>query len=209
MTDRPLSLAYADPPYPGCAHLYPENAEVDHAELIGRLVLFDGWALSTNETALQSLLPLCPPGVRILAWCKPNAVPYYAHPSLTWEPVILSPARKRPTGLRVASHLVAPVDAGFLGPPNSPFPGRKPRAFCLWLFHALGARAGDTFSDLYPGTGNATDAWRTFQLQPELPPATATGRAQTRVRIVASRLAEAGQLVINHDTSPIHNAKEA
>jgi hypothetical protein len=29
-SNRPMRLAYADPPYPGKAHLYPENSEVDH-----------------------------------------------------------------------------------------------------------------------------------------------------------------------------------
>ena len=31
-------VAYADPPYIGRASYYPEKTEVDHAELIGRLV---------------------------------------------------------------------------------------------------------------------------------------------------------------------------
>jgi hypothetical protein len=56
-----VRLAYADPPYPGKAHLYPENTEVDHVELVGRLSEYDGWALSTDETNLCYVLGLCPP----------------------------------------------------------------------------------------------------------------------------------------------------
>ena len=42
-----MRIAYADPPYPGCAHLYeghPDYAgEVDHADLCRRLETeFDG-----------------------------------------------------------------------------------------------------------------------------------------------------------------------
>jgi len=46
-----VRVAYADPPYPGCAHLYKDHpdyaGEVDHAELIDRMEreFPDGWAL--------------------------------------------------------------------------------------------------------------------------------------------------------------------
>lgn len=69
-----MRLAYADPPYPGRAHLYeghPDYAgEVDHEALIEHLngwKRYDGWALSTSAAALRELLPLCPPDVRVLA----------------------------------------------------------------------------------------------------------------------------------------------
>jgi len=46
-----MKIAYADPPYIGCAHLYPENREVDHAELIERLQSdYDGWILEAAAT---------------------------------------------------------------------------------------------------------------------------------------------------------------
>ena len=36
-----MRIAYADPPYPGCAHLYADHpdyaGEVDHADLLARL----------------------------------------------------------------------------------------------------------------------------------------------------------------------------
>lgn len=44
------TFAYADPPYPGMANLYPERTEVDHPALIADLVArFDGWALWLGE----------------------------------------------------------------------------------------------------------------------------------------------------------------
>lgn len=65
----PLRLAYADPPYPGNAWLYRGHrdyaGEVDHGELLARLVGYDGWALSTSAAALPAVLALCPPGVRV------------------------------------------------------------------------------------------------------------------------------------------------
>ena len=54
-------VAYADPPYPGCAHLYRGHAdyagEVDHKELIDRLEAeYDGWILHTSSVALGHVL---------------------------------------------------------------------------------------------------------------------------------------------------------
>src|SRR5690348_8177964 len=63
-TSGQLRIAYADPPYPGCAHLYKDhpdyNGEVDHEALITELVGYDGWALSTSSQALQQILFFCP-----------------------------------------------------------------------------------------------------------------------------------------------------
>lgn len=48
-----MRIAYADPPYPGCAHLYkghPDYAgEVDHMELARVLSHYDGWILHTSS----------------------------------------------------------------------------------------------------------------------------------------------------------------
>jgi len=38
-------------------------------------------------------------------------------------------------------------------------PGRKPIAFCAWLFDCLGMVPGDTLDDLFPGTGIVARAW--------------------------------------------------
>jgi len=51
-TQRAMRLAYADPPYPGLAHYYPEKREADHPQLVSRLAAYDGWALSTSHKAL-------------------------------------------------------------------------------------------------------------------------------------------------------------
>jgi hypothetical protein len=95
-----IRLAYADPPYPGKSARYyrdhPDYAgEVNHAELIERLVEFDGWALSTSASALPDILALCPAGVRVAAWVRggrgePDG------PLNIWEPVIYFGGRARP-----------------------------------------------------------------------------------------------------------------
>lgn len=57
---EPLSLAYADPPYPGTARRYYGKekdfaGEVDHRALVRKLARFDGWALSTSAKALREV----------------------------------------------------------------------------------------------------------------------------------------------------------
>ena len=161
-TDTPKRLAYADPPYPGCAHLYPEKQEVDHAQLIDRLERdFDGWALSTNENAIGYVLSLCPPKVRVLAWCKSNAPPFYSNPIPSWEPVILKAARVgRPT---IRSYLVSEAPTGHRR--RGAIPGHKPSVFCEWLIRCLGAERYDTLTDLFPGTGVMGETWERWQRQ--------------------------------------------
>ena len=160
-----MRLAYADPPYPGCAHLYPEKTEVDHEALVARLCEYDGWALSTNENALQYVLGLCPPRVRVLAWCKSNAPPFFQHPFPSWEPVVCVPVRATPAEIRVASHIVTHKPGGFIDETPAAFPGVKPAAFCEWVIRCLGAAPADTLDDLFPGTGSMQRAWETFTRQ--------------------------------------------
>lgn len=161
--DRPLRLAYADPPYPGLSRKYygthPDYAgEVDHAELIGRLTRsYDGWALSTSAKAIRDILPLCPPEARVCAWVKPGGAPpatYGLHN--VWEPVVVLQARRVQPGVRDA-FVCHPARLG-----GSDLIGRKPITFCGWLFEALGAAADDSFDDLFPGSGNVGAAWREF-----------------------------------------------
>lgn len=161
-----MRVAYADPPYPGCAGRYPEKAEVDHAALIARLVdeYPDGWALSTHAPALRQLLPLCPEDVRVLSWVKPFAV---FKPNVgvayAWEPVIFRGGRKRtrkqPT-VRDWMSVGITLRRGLVG--------AKPDAFCYWLFEVFNLRPGDLLADLYPGTGAVTRAWYRWQAQMEL-----------------------------------------
>jgi hypothetical protein len=160
-----LRLAYADPPYPSNASLYRDHpdygGEVDHRELLARLAAYDGWALSTSAAALPSVLTLCPPGVRVASWYRgPRAVPSW-QPVSAWEPVIYLPGRPvdPADGLRTDAlvHGIAPMTT---------LPGRvvgtKPAVFCRWVFELLGAAAGDSLNDLFPGSGAVGRAWAVF-----------------------------------------------
>lgn len=186
MTDKALSVAYADPPYPGRAHLYKDHpdyaGEVDHHELLERLRGYDGWALSTNAASLRWILPLCPPQHRILAWVKHTV-------TVSWEPVIVVSARKPDRSLR--DWIQAEPDSyQWRAKPDSYVIGQKPEAFCMWLFAWLGAQPGDRLDDLFPGSGNVGSAWGKWCAQPSLPlgrSLAAERRAERRSRVRAER----------------------
>lgn len=165
MDDEPGVFAYADPPYPGLARRYYGGeadfaGEVDHRELIARLEAggYRGWALSTAARSLRAVLPLCPPEAHVCPWLKPGGIPkatrglHYA-----WEPLIVVGGRQRPPGRR--DWLRAHPARGGLGLERGDLPGRKPLAFCAFLFDALGMQRGDELVDLFPGTGVVTHAW--------------------------------------------------
>lgn len=164
---RPMVFAYADPPYPGLSSKYYRDepsflGEVDHAALIASLEAFGyaGWALSTGAYALRELLPLCPPGARVCAWVKPIGVSsktFGLHN--TWEPLVVVGGRRRQPGLRdwLRAH---PARGG------GELPGRKPIAFCAWLFDCLGMLPGDELVDLFPGTGIVSRAWAELSAGP-------------------------------------------
>lgn len=156
-----MRLAYADPPYPGRAHLYVDHpdyaGEVDHVALIRQLREYDGWALSTSAEALVDLLPHCPPDHRVLAWVKHTV-------TVSWEPVIVVSAR-RPEGVRDWIR-VEPDNYQWRPKPDGYVIGQKPKSFCTWVFAWLGAEPGDEFDDVFPGSGNVTAAWAEWQLQP-------------------------------------------
>jgi hypothetical protein len=161
----PLRLAYADPPYPGNAHLYrghPDYAgEVDHATLIARLAAYDGWALSTSAAALPSVLALCPPDVRIAAWHRGPRVASSWQPLAAWEPVIYIPGRPvDPIRGARSDSLVHGVAA--MTTLSGRVVGTKPAAVCRWIFDLLGAAPGDTLDDLFPGSGAVTRAWAVY-----------------------------------------------
>jgi hypothetical protein len=156
-----MRMAYADPPYPGLARRYYEQedsyaGEVDHAELVASLTAgdYDGWALSTSASALRDVLPLCPEGARVCAWVKPIGVSSAtAGMHSTWEPVIVVPGRRLPPGFRDWLRAMPARGGGELM-------GRKPLAFCAWLFRLLGLQPGDELVDLFPGTGVVGRSWR-------------------------------------------------
>jgi hypothetical protein len=168
---RALRLAYADPPYPGKAWIYRDHpdyaGEVDHAGLIRRLCMYDGWALSTSAAALPAVLALCPPGVRVAAWHRGERPAVSRWPLNAWEPVIYSGGRPADPS-RVDQALQSRrVDSLVYGvSPLTTLPARvtgtKPAAFCRWIFDLLGAAPGDTLDDLFPGSGVVTRAWAIY-----------------------------------------------
>ena len=156
--DRPLKLAYADPPYLGCAKLYPEHPDAaiwddaaEHARLMAELERdYDGWAYSLSSATLQTLLPLAPPGVRVAAWVKPFAAyKRNVRCAYTWEPVIFRPGRDRSAdGAPVTRDHLSQVITLRRG-----LTGAKPEQFCRWILALLGWLPGDTLNDVFPGTG--------------------------------------------------------
>lgn len=66
--------------------------------------------------------------------------------------------------------------------------GRKPLAFCVWLFELLGAQPGDELVDLYPGSGQVGHAWTAFASSEYSSDmslrATRRGRRRTNVSLV-------------------------
>ena len=157
---EPMRFAYADPPYPGLARKYygdqpTYGGEVDHAALVASLAGggYAGWALSTSAKALRDVLPLCPTVARVCPWVKPiGAAPatYGAHN--TWEPLVVVRGRALRPGFR--DWLLAQPARG-----GGDLPGRKPLAFCAFLFQQLGMLPGDELVDLFPGTGVVARAW--------------------------------------------------
>lgn len=165
-------FAYADPPYLGCSHLYPEHPEAskyDDPEAHGELMewmdasgMYDGWALSLTSVSLPEILPLAPDGVRVGAWVKGwcswkpgNRVAY------AWEPVIWKShvtRKERPYTTR--DWVQCNVTTG------RTTKGAKPDPFCAWLFDLLGMLPGDKLDDLFPGSGAVSDAWERWTLQP-------------------------------------------
>lgn len=150
-----MNFAYADPPYIGQARKHysadPRCAEVDHAELIQRLVsdFPDGWALSLSSPSLKQIIALCPDDVRVMAWVKPFcAFKANVNPAYAWEPVIVRGGRKRTREQATTRDWLAESITLRKG-----LTGAKPKEFCYWIFDVLNVQPGDTLDDLFPGTG--------------------------------------------------------
>ena len=175
-TTRPIKVAYADPPYIGCAKLYKDHpdydGEVDHKQLIERLCdeYPDGWALSCHTPSLKTLLPMCPEDVRVMAWVKPFcSFKPGVNPAYAWEPVLVRGgrkwARKEPDGTfnpTVRDWVSCSITL------KKGLTGVKPEEVCHWLFKVLNLREGDTMDDLFPGSGAVTRAWDSFIQQTDL-----------------------------------------
>lgn len=172
---EPGRFIYADPPYPGHAWRYRNQAsfggEVDHAALIRSLVdqRPTGWALSTSSAALREVLPLCPVGAKVCAWVKPNGA-HGAGVCSRWEPLIVVGGRATVT---VRDWLLAMPARG-----GGDLVGRKPLAFCAWLFDVMGMQPGDELVDLFPGSGVVSKAWASLSDQRRC--SSNDGRSSTR-----------------------------
>ncbi len=155
-------FGYADPPYPGLARRYYDCDEVDHVELVARLVRTypGGWALSTSAEALRWVLALCPPRTRVCSWFR-GARPARARAPLSaWEPLLICGGR--PLAQRVDDVLVCNAVASRPRSHPGALVGMKPPTFAVWMFRLLGAEPGDSLDDLYPGSGAVGRAWRVF-----------------------------------------------
>lgn len=172
---QPLRLAFADPPYPGKAHLYADQpsfaGEVDHGALLDQLAGYDGWVLCTDSPALPELLALAAArnlAPRVAAWVRgaPNGV--RKHPKRAWEPVLYVQAREEPAALPwdedvlVHRHRPRSTDPAYVI-------GSKPPHFVAWALSLCRARPGDSLDDLFPGTGGVGRFWRLLEERALLP----------------------------------------
>ena len=163
-----MKIAYADPPYIGCAHLYRDHpdygGEVDHVALVQRLQdEFDGWVLHAAATprSMAVLAPLVEQtGARWMAWVKGFAA-FKRNVSVAyaWEPVLVKAARKPVVSKRLVMRdwIECPITL------RRGLTGAKPEKVCHWAFEMVGARPDDELHDLYPGSGAVTRAWETWQ----------------------------------------------
>jgi hypothetical protein len=160
-----MKIAYADPPYPGCANLYPEKTEVDHRKLIQQLEEdYDGFILHTSSPALGDILAMCrdicTPPVRVMAWVKPFAAFKRNVPvAYAWEPVIVQRVRKQVVAGRCVMRDWISESITL----KKGLCGAKPVRVIRWAFEMVGAEPEDTLDDLYPGTGIVGRTWKEWQ----------------------------------------------
>lgn len=160
------NIGYADPPYPRKSTLYRDHpdfaGEVDHGPLLAQLETFDGWALSTDEQGLRVIRPLLV-GVdhRMAVWVRGARPGPCRGPASSWEAVLYRPARQETTRDPVLDSLVYTARARTTNPAR--VIGAKPAAFWNWLFGLVGARPGDRFDDLFPGSGAGSLAWTMYE----------------------------------------------
>lgn len=166
-------IGYADPPYIGCAHLYSNqpdfSGEIDHVALIEQLEAYDGWVLHAAATprSMATLAPLVEQtGARWMTWVKGFAA-FKKNVSVAyaWEPVIVKAVRKPVVSKRLVMRDWIQESITL----KRGLTGAKPEAVCHWAFEMVGARPDDELSDLYPGTGAVSRAWKTWQGKFTLP----------------------------------------
>jgi len=160
-----MRLAYADPPYPTLARRYygdhrDFDGEVDHAELVDRLVAEypDGWALSTSAAATRDVWNLCPDGARLHIWVNgPRKVKSYRALHAYESLIVVGGRERRVPVVEDLSDVL--LWGGRQHSHPGALPGMKPAAFCEWMFQLLGATVGDQLDDLFPGSGAVSRAW--------------------------------------------------
>lgn len=171
-----LRIAYADPPYPGCAHLYRDHpdyaGEVDHAKLVYELVTeYDGYCLHTSSPALYDILERFAIEVgpqdrpRIMAWTKGFAAFKRNVPvAYAWEPVLVKAVRKPVVkeGMTYRDFINESITL------QRGLTGAKPEKVCHWLFEVMGCEPDDELVDLFPGTGAVARAWESWKARPSL-----------------------------------------
>jgi hypothetical protein len=169
-----MRIGYADPPYPGCSHLYADHpdyaGEVNHEQLLATLAWgYAGWCLHTSSVALADVLTIVHDcqieDVRVMAWVKPFAA-FKRNVSVAyaWEPVLVKAARKpvvKP-GMTYRDWMAEPITL------KRGLTGAKPEAVCRWLFEVMGCDRDDDLVDLFPGTGAVTRAWEAWRSQGSL-----------------------------------------
>jgi hypothetical protein len=156
-----MRLCYSDPPYIGQAKRHYSHdpsgipaEEVDYPELIEKLRLYDGWALSASSPSLHILIPMVPEA-RVAAWVKPWCSWKPTHRvQYAWEPVLFVPTR--PKGSKQVPSVRDFVSANITMRRGTH--GAKPDGFCDWILNILGYQPGDTVDDLFPGSGAFTNA---------------------------------------------------
>jgi hypothetical protein len=172
-----LNFAYADSPYLGCCSLYGHRHEEPfgcwddpetHRALIRKLrdEFPDGWAMSCSMPSLETLQHLCREDLganqtRIASWGKPFAIfKPGVNPGYTWEPVIWRGGRRYdrydPT---VRDFHLESITL------KKGLTGAKPPKFADWIMALLGVdfSAGDTITDLFPGTQGLSRIWNERQ----------------------------------------------
>lgn len=176
-TSHRVRVAYADPPYPGCAHLYKDHpdyaGEVNHYLLCEQLADdYDGFILHTSSVALEHVLrcvrkamPMSADTVRVMPWVKQFAAFKANVPvAYAWEPVLVKAPRKPVVSGRVVMRdwIMCPITM------QRGLTGAKPDAVCRWAFEVAGLEPEDELVDMFPGTGAVTKAWERWRSETRL-----------------------------------------
>lgn len=177
-----MKLYYADPPYFGCGSLYAEhhpqaldwNDPAAHRRLVEQLQdEADGWVLHTSATIESAALYaplLVGTGARMCSWRKGFAAFKKNVPvAFAWETVFIKAMRKPVVSKRLVMRDWIDTDIQESITLKRGLTGAKPEKVCHWAFELAAARPDDELTDLFPGTGAVSKAWRVWQGKFTLP----------------------------------------